>query len=136
MSARTEKPRGLYRRGYQPTLAQCERMIFDAWLCLCTEVEVLGDQTIYARIQITRLHDLGIFRARALAAEAALTTTAPAVEEMEVTEYVGNAQILIGNADIANSQRGLPSPDLTACTLPIYPQPGHLPTLHFAGGRA
>jgi hypothetical protein len=128
-------PRGLYRRGYQPTLAQCECMIFDAWFCLCTEVEVLGDQTIYAQIQITRLHDLGIFRARALEAEAALTATAPAVEEIEVTEYVGNEQILTGNADIAASQRGLPSPDLTACTLPTYPQPGHLPPLRFAEGR-
>ncbi len=45
----------------------------------------------------------------------------------ELTEYRGLDQILTGNADIANSDRGTPTPDTRTCTLPMYPQQSDLP---------
>ncbi len=56
--------------------------------------------------------------------------------DLEVTEHLGLDRILTGNADIACSERGLPTPDVSACTLPIYPQPADLPQLFIVGGAA
>lgn len=51
------------------------------------------------------------------------------MKELNTPTDDGLAVLLLGNADI-ECERGLPSPDDTTCTLPIYPHPGDLPALH------
>lgn len=43
----------------------------------------------------------------------------------------GLCVLLLGNADIDVTEWSPPQRDETSCTLPIYPQPGHLPALSF-----
>lgn len=56
----------------------------------------------------------------------------PVAAGLTVTEVTGFRGVQLGNADIARTERALPSPDLITNTLPIYPKPADLP----GGGAA
>lgn len=54
-------------------------------------------------------------------------TDRPAADGLQVTEITGFRGLQSANADIASTERGIPSPDLVTNTLPIYPKPADLP---------
>ncbi|MCD7099094.1 hypothetical protein [Stenotrophomonas sp. MMGLT7] len=58
--------RGIYHRRFRPGMAECERRIIDAWYDLCRATERDGADSTAARIYAQRLHDMGVFRRRAM----------------------------------------------------------------------
>lgn len=78
MSRPVPKLRGWYKRSFKPSVEECERRIIDAWFNLCyaeaqsapcAEREA-RNQRIYRAVQVQKLHDMAIFRARAMKREA------------------------------------------------------------------
>lgn len=78
MSRPVPKLRGWYKRSFKPSVEECERRIIDAWFNLCNAEATpapsaereLRERRVYRAVQLQRLHDMAIFRARAMKREA------------------------------------------------------------------